>query len=149
MSVSVQQDDFDLRQEIADMTKDRRDIGAVVSFIGLVRDSTKGGLLSMELEHYPGMTEQALTEIEKQAMARWSLNASRIIHRFGNLPTGAQIMMVATASPHRGHAFEAAEFLMDYLKTDAPFWKKEHFKDGAGWVDSKAADEDAKQRWSS
>ncbi|MFK5996866.1 MAG: molybdenum cofactor biosynthesis protein MoaE [Rhodobacterales bacterium] len=149
MSVSVQEGDFDLGQEITDMTKGRRDIGAVVSFIGLVRDSPEGGLLSMELEHYPGMTEQALAEIEKQAAKRWSLNASRIIHRFGDLPTGAQIMMVATASPHRGHAFEAAEFLMDYLKTDAPFWKKEHFKDGAGWVDSKAADADAKQRWSS
>ncbi len=94
------------------------------------------------------MPGRAFGAIENEAAKRWSLNASRIIHRFGNLRTGAQIMMVATASPHRKHAFEAAEFLMDYLKTDAPFWKKEHFKDDAGWVDSKATDEDAKKRWS-
>jgi len=114
----------------------------------LVRDTTDGALLSMELEHYPGMTEQALSQIEQAAAKRWSLNASRVIHRYGNLHTGAQIMMVATASPHRSDAFEAAEFLMDYLKTDAPFWKKEHFKEGAKWVASKAADDAAKDRWS-
>ena len=148
MSISVQSEDFDLGAEVAALTADDYDIGAVVSFIGLVRDTTDGALLSLELEHYPGMTEQALTEIELAATKRWSLNASRVIHRYGNLKTGAQIMMVATASPHRKDAFEAAEFLMDYLKTDAPFWKKEHFKDNAKWVDSKADDDAAKDRWS-
>jgi len=148
MSISVQSDDFDLGVEVADLTHGNADIGAVVSFVGLVRDTTDGALLSMELEHYPGMTEQALAKIEQAATKRWSLSASRVIHRYGNLKTGAQIMMVATASPHRSDAFEAAEFLMDYLKTDAPFWKKEHFKEGAKWVASKAADDTAKDRWS-
>lgn len=148
MSASVQADDFDLGAEIADLTRENADIGAVVSFVGLVRDTTDGALLSMELEHYPGMTEQALAKIEQAATKRWSLSASRVVHRYGNLKTGAQIMMVATASPHRSDAFEAAEFLMDYLKTDAPFWKKEHFKEGAKWVASKAADDAAKNRWS-
>ena len=148
MSISVQSDDFDLGAEVADLTHGNADIGAVVSFVGLVRDTTDGALLSMELEHYPGMTEQALAKIEQAATKRWSLSASRVIHRYGNLKTGAQIMMVATASPHRSNAFEAAEFLMDYLKTDAPFWKKEHFKEGAKWVASKAADDAAKDRWS-
>lgn len=149
MSVSVQTGDFDLGVEVAAMTSGNPDIGAVVTFIGLVRDTTGGALLSMELEHYPGMTEQALSQIEQAATKRWSLNASRVIHRYGNLQTGAQIMMVATASAHRSDAFEAAEFLMDYLKTDAPFWKKEHFKEGGEWVASKAADDAAKDRWSS
>jgi molybdopterin synthase catalytic subunit len=149
MTISVQQDDFDLGFEVAALTKNNIDIGAVVTFVGLVRDKTGGTLLSMELEHYPGMTEQALTEIEQAATKRWSLNASRVIHRYGNLKTGEQIMMVATASPHRKDAFEAAEYLMDYLKTDAPFWKKEHFKDSANWVDNKAIDDAAKDRWTS
>lgn len=149
MSVSVQEEDFDLGREVAELTNDNLDIGAVVTFVGLVRDTSGGKLSSMELEHYPGMTEQALADIEQAATKRWSLSATRVIHRFGNLPIGAQIMMVATASLHRKDAFEAAEYLMDYLKTDAPFWKKEHFKDGAKWVDSKAEDEKEKDRWSS
>ena len=149
MTISVQQDDFDLGFEVAVLTKNNIDIGAVVTFVGLVRDKTGGTLLSMELEHYPGMTEQALTEIVQAATKRWSLNACRVIHRYGNLKAGEQIMMVATASPHRKVAFEAAEYLMDYLKTDAPFWKKEHFKDGANWVESKAVDDVAKDRWTS
>lgn len=148
MAVRVQDKDFDLGREVADLAKGNSDIGAVVSFVGLVRDNTNRSLQSMELEHYPGMTEQALTQIDDAAVARWNLTGSLIIHRYGNLPTGAQIMMVATASRHRKDAFEAAEYLMDYLKTDAPFWKKEHFKDGASWVDSKSDDEDAKDRWS-
>ncbi len=148
MSISVQSDDFDLGAEVAALADGNGDIGAVVTFVGLVRDTTGGALLSMELEHYPGMTEQALAEIELAATKRWSLSASRVIHRYGNLKTGEQIMMVATASPHRKDAFEAAEFLMDYLKTDAPFWKKEHFKDSTKWVDSKADDDAAKDRWS-
>jgi molybdopterin synthase catalytic subunit len=148
MSISVQAEDFNLGAEVDAMTNGNPDIGAVVTFIGLVRDTSGGALLSMELEHYPGMTEQALSQIEQAANKRWSLSASRVIHRYGKLQTGAQIMMVATASAHRTDAFEAAEFLMDYLKTDAPFWKKEHFKDGAEWVASKAADDAAKDRWS-
>ena len=149
MSVSVQENDFDPGQEVAALTKGNSDIGAVVTFIGLVRDATDGALLSMELEHYPGMTEKALAKIDEAATKRWSLSACRVIHRYGNLHTGDRIMMVATASPHRKNAFEAAEFLMDYLKTGAPFWKKEHFKQGAKWVGSKAADDAAKDRWSS
>jgi molybdopterin synthase catalytic subunit len=148
MSVSVQKDDFDLSIEVAALTTGNNNIGAVVTFIGLVRDNVNGDLLSMELEHYPGMTEQALAQIEAAAVKRWSLTASRVIHRYGNLETGAQIMMVATASRHRKDAFEAAEFLMDYLKTDAPFWKKEHFRDGERWVASNVADDAAKDRWS-
>ncbi len=148
MSVSVQSEDFNLGDEVAALTQGNPDIGAIVTFIGLVRDTTEGTLLSMELEHYPGMTERALISIETAAKKRWSLNATRIIHRYGNLKTGAHIMMVATASPHRSDAFEAAEFLMDYLKTDAPFWKKEHFKKSAKWVESKVTDDAAKERWS-
>lgn len=148
MAVRVQAEDFDLSQEVAKLTDGTTDIGAIVTFVGVVRDKTGGDLISMELEHYPGMTEQALARIDKAATKRWSLNGSMIIHRYGNLETGAQIMMVATTSPHRKDAFESAEYLMDYLKTDAPFWKKEHFKDRTEWVDSKADDEDAKGRWS-
>ncbi len=147
MAVRVQSDDFDLGLEVAELTRDTRVIGAVVSFIGLVRDTTGGDLTSMELEHYPGMTEQALAAIDAEATKRWSLSGSMVIHRYGDLKTGEQIMMVATASAHRKDAFDAAEFLMDYLKTDAPFWKKEHLKSGSQWVESKASDEDAKDRW--
>ena len=147
MTVRVQEADFDLGREVADLAKGNSDIGAVVAFVGLVRDSTDGALLSMELEHYPGMTEQALTKIDEAATARWSLNASLIIHRYGNLPSGAQIMMVATASRHRKDAFEAAEYLMDYLKSRAPFWKREITAKGAEWVASKADDESALSRW--
>jgi len=147
MVVRVQAEDFYLGDEVSKLADGNTDIGAIVTFVGVVRDTTNGALLSMELEHYPAMTKSALEAIDQAASKRWSLNASMIIHRYGDLVPGAQIMMVATASPHRKDAFEAAEFLMDYLKTDAPFWKKEHFKEGAKWVDSKAADEDAKDRW--
>lgn len=147
MTVRVQSDDFDLGHEVAQLTLDTNAVGAVVSFIGLVRDTTGGDLVSMELEHYPGMTEQALTVIDAEAQKRWSLAGSMVIHRYGDLKTGEQIMMVAAASAHRKDAFEAAEFLMDYLKTDAPFWKKEHLKSGSQWVESKASDDDAKSRW--
>ena len=102
----------------------------------------------MELEHYPGMTEKALANIESEANSRWDLQATRIIHRYGKLAPGARIVMVATASPHRGDAFEAAEFIMDYLKSRAPFWKKEGTVDGGKWVDARDADEDALNRWS-
>jgi molybdopterin synthase catalytic subunit len=149
MTVRVQSEDFDLGREARMLAEGKVDIGAVVTFVGLVRDTANSQLLSMELEHYPAMTEQALKKIDSEAQRRWSLDNSLIIHRYGNLRPGEQIMMVATASKHRKDAFEAAEYLMDYLKTDAPFWKKEHFKDHAKWVSSKSEDEAAKDRWSS
>ena len=147
MSVSVQEDNFDVGAELKVLNADKRDIGAVVSFTGVVRD-TDGNLEALELEHYPGMTVKALDAIEKEAVSRWSLKGCRIIHRYGRLEPGDQIMMVATASAHRAAAFEAADFLMDYLKSRAPFWKKEHRKDGSDWVDAKETDEQALDRWS-
>ncbi|WP_116132492.1 molybdenum cofactor biosynthesis protein MoaE [Tropicimonas sp. IMCC34043] len=122
--------------------------GAVVSFTGIVRDEA-GTLGAMEIEHYPGMTERALEQIGREAMARWTLADLLIVHRHGRLAPGEPIMMVATASSHRAAAFESAEFLMDYLKSRAPFWKKEIGADGAAWVAAKDADEDALGRWSS
>ena len=146
MAVRVQSEDFDLGAELDALRAGRTDIGALVSFSGLVRDDT-GDLKVLELEHYPGMTESALTEIEVEAHKRWELNATLIVHRFGPLKPGEQIMMVAAASPHRKAAFEAADFLMDFLKSRAPFWKKETGVDGAEWVDAKDTDEDALKRW--
>lgn len=147
MTVSVQTEDFDIGRILADLTAGRSDIGALVTFTGLVRDMPGGGLQAMELEHYPAMTEKALREIEAEARERWNLSASLIIHRIGRLQPGEQIMMVATGSAHRQDAFEAAEFLMDYLKSRAPFWKKEHTAEGADWVDARETDEDALNRW--
>lgn len=148
MSVRVQREDFDIGAELDALRKGRDDIGALVSFSGLVRGTAKGQpIASMELEHYPGMTEKALAAIEAQAVERWSLQASLIIHRYGLLHPGDQIMMVATASPHRSDAFEAAEFLMDYLKSRAPFWKREATQDGGRWVDAREEDEAALKRW--
>jgi molybdopterin synthase catalytic subunit len=149
MAVRVQRQDFDLGAEMAALRAGRTDIGALVSFTGLVRDhAASTPIAGMELEHYPGMTEKALGAIEAQAHARWPLQASLIIHRYGPMKPGEQIMMVATASPHRQAAFEAAEFLMDYLKSRAPFWKKEATSDGGQWVDARETDEDALSRWS-
>lgn len=145
MAVRVQREDFDCGAEIAALTAGQTEIGAVVTFSGLVRDS--GGLASLELEHYPGMTEKALAAIEAEAVSRWELQASLIIHRYGRLVPGERIMMVATASRHRQAAFEAAEFLMDYLKSRAPFWKKESGPDGGRWVDATEQDEAALARW--
>lgn len=142
MSVSVQAADFDIGAEMAALTNGRADIGALVSFTGLVREVAGGG--GMALEHYPGMTEKALASIEAEALARWELQACRIIHRFGPLEPAAQIVLVITASPHRQAAFEAAEFIMDFLKSRAPFWKKEV---GQGWVDARDSDEEALSRW--
>ena len=122
-------------------------VGAVVTFTGVVRDSEAGNLHVMEIEHYPGMTEAALGRIASEATNRWNLADVLVIHRYGRLAPGDQIMMVATAAPHRKDAFEAAEFLMDYLKSRAPFWKKEITRDGEAWVDAKDADEDALTRW--
>lgn len=149
MSVSVQAEDFNVGAEIADLSADRADIGAVVTFTGLVRDTAGGEQIAdMELEHYPGMTEKALANIEAKANTRWALQATRIIHRYGKLAPGAQIVLVAVASPHRGDAFAAAEYIMDFLKSRAPFWKKEGTEDGGKWVDARDADEDALNRWS-
>ena len=145
MAVRVQREDFDLGAELAALGAGRTDIGALVSFTGLVRDG--GGLEALELEHYPGMTEKALAAIEAEARGRWPLAACLIVHRYGRLAPGEQIMMVATASAHRQAAFAAAEFLMDYLKSRAPFWKKETGAEGARWVDARAADEAALGRW--
>lgn len=149
MSVRVQAEDFDLGAELAALRAGRTDIGALVSFTGLVRDTNAGagGITGLELEHYPAMTKKALESIEAEAAARWPLRASLIIHRYGMLHPGDQIMMVATASDSRGAAFAAAEFLMDYLKSRAPFWKKETRSDGARWVDARAEDEAALAAW--
>ena len=135
--IRVQTEDFDVSNEIAALTKGRSDIGAIVSFSGLVRDVT------LTLEHYPGMTERELDRIEAEAHERWALQASLIVHRVGELAPGDNIVLVVTASAHRKDAFEAAEFLMDYLKTRAPFWKRE----GEVWVEAKTSDDEAAERW--
>ena len=146
MPVRVQCEDFDLGFEMAVLRAGSTNIGALVSFSGLVRDDT-GDLQTLELEHYPSMTKKALAEIEAEACRRWNLNATLIIHRYGSLKPGEQIMMVAVASRHRKVAFEAADFLMDFLKSRAPFWKKETGISGAGWVDAKEDDEAFLKRW--
>ncbi|WP_374370459.1 molybdenum cofactor biosynthesis protein MoaE [Tabrizicola sp.] len=146
MRVAVQSAAFEAGTEVSAFSAGVRGAGAVVSFTGLVRD--EGGRLSaMEIEHYPGMTEKAIAGMVEEAVARWSLVDALVIHRHGRLMPGEAIMMVATAGLHRGEAFAAAEFLMDYLKSRAPFWKKEFATDGAEWVAAKDADEDALKRW--
>lgn len=147
--IRVQADDFDCGAEIRALTAGRDDIGAVVSFIGLVRRGEgDAAIRAMTLEHYPGMTEKELERIEAEAMARWPLSAATIIHRHGRLAPGDNIVLVITASRHRRAAFEAAEFLMDYLKTEAPFWKKEEPHHGeSDWVSAKSADDTAAARW--
>lgn len=148
MSVSVQREDFDIAAEMARLTAADPDIGAVVSFTGLVRQMTNDGpITAMELEHYPGMTERALEEITAEAEARWPLQGVRVIHRYGRLKPGDRIVLVLTASRHRQAAFEAAEFLMDYLKSRAPFWKKEDHAGSARWVDARDTDDSAAARW--
>ena len=142
----VQTSDFDIGAEIAALKKDRTDIGAIVSFTGTVRDQS-GAITELTLEHYPGMTEKELEKIEQQAHARWPLQASLIVHRFGTLKPGDNIVLVITASEHREAAFEAARFLMDYLKTNAPFWKRERRPDGAKWVEAKTEDDAAAASW--
>lgn len=146
MRVRVQSEPFDAGAALNDFAAGRTDVGAVVSFTGVVRD-TDGTLQEMLIEHYPGMTQSAITKIAGEACTRWSLADCLVIHRYGTLKPGAPIMMVATAAAHRAAAFEAADFLMDYLKSRAPFWKKEITADGADWVAAKDADEDALQRW--
>ncbi|MBV8605170.1 MAG: molybdenum cofactor biosynthesis protein MoaE [Pelomonas sp.] len=142
--VSIQPEDFDLSAEAAELRAGRDDVGALASFVGTVRG---GGVELMELEHYPGMTEAAIEAMIDAAMARFQIVAARVIHRVGALPAGAQIVLVLVAARHRGVAFAACEFLMDYLKTQAPFWKKEHGPDGARWVDARDSDDEALARW--
>ena len=146
MRLSVQEQAFDAGAELNAFTAGVTGAGAVVSFTGIVRD-VSGTLKAMEIEHYPGMTEAAISTMMEKARSRWHLSDALVIHRHGNLVTGAPIMMVATASAHRLAAFEAAEFLMDYLKSRAPFWKKEIGLDGATWVAAKDEDETALTRW--
>lgn len=148
MTVRVQEQDFDLGSEVARIREGRTDIGAIVTFTGTVRGGGTSGIESMTLEHYPGMTERELERVEAEAHERWPLDASLIIHRYGKLSPGDNIVLVVTASSHRQAAFEAAEFLMDYLKTRAPFWKKEAGTDGTGnWVDARDSDDKAIERW--
>lgn len=146
MRVVVQDVPFDFGVEAAAFAEGRAVSGAVVTFTGIVRD-VDGGLQAMEIEHYPGMTEAALTEIATQAVTRWSLEDALVIHRHGRLTVGEMIMMVATAARHRKDAFEAAEYLMDYLKSRAPFWKRETTDAGVEWVAARDEDEDALTRW--
>ncbi len=149
MTVRVQAEDFDVGGEVASLTAGRTDLGAVVTFTGLVRGEVAGArLTAITLEHYPGMTERELARIEAEAHARWPLAVSLIVHRTGRLVPGDRIVLVVTASAHRQAAFEAAEFLMDFLKTSAPFWKQEEIAGGtASWVAAKAGDDAALGRW--
>jgi molybdopterin synthase catalytic subunit len=147
MRIAVQEEAFDLGAEANAFAAGDDANGAIVTFTGVVRDLASGDLDVMEIEHYPGMTERALTKIAEEAKERWSLGDVLVIHRHGSLAPGDRIMMVATAAPHRKDAFEAAEYLMDYLKSRAPFWKKEITNSGAEWVAAKDEDEDALTRW--
>jgi molybdopterin synthase catalytic subunit len=148
MTIRVQTEDFDLAQEIAALRLSNPKIGAVVSFLGTVRDMNDGATVSeMELEHYPGMTEKALEGIVVQAKARWELVDALVVHRVGPLKPLDQIVLVAVASAHRGEAFAACEFIIDYLKTQAPFWKKEQTPEGARWVDARVTDDVAMKKW--
>jgi len=140
MKISVQKEDFDLNKEIDLLRKDAK-VGAVASFIGQVRE------VAMTLEHYPGMTEKAVAKIVEEAKGRWNVMDCTVIHRYGELQPTDRIVLVAVASAHRGDAFAACEFIMDYLKTRAPFWKKEHREGGARWVEAKATDDKAAERW--
>ena len=144
--IRVQQEDFDIGAEVARLKAGRSDIGAIVTFLGTVRDQD-GAVATITLEHYPGMTEAELARVEAEACARWPLQASLVVHRHGSLKPGDNIVLVVTASEHRDAAFEAARFLMDYLKTRAPFWKREDGPSGARWVEAEARDDAALTRW--
>jgi molybdopterin synthase catalytic subunit len=147
--VRVQEAAFDAGREIAALSEGRRDVGAVAVFVGSVRDLNDGAAVRrMTLEHYPGMTERALEEISAEAARRWDILDSRVIHRVGPLDPGDAIVLVAVSSAHRGEAFAACEFIMDYLKTRAPFWKKEETPSGTRWVEAKSSDDQAAARWS-
>jgi molybdopterin synthase catalytic subunit len=144
--IRVQQEDFDIGAEVAKLRARRTDTGAIVSFTGTVRDQG-GAVTELALEHYPGMTEAELQRIEAEACARWPLQASLIVHRYGTLKPGDNIVLVVTASEHRDAAFDAAKFLMDYLKTRAPFWKRESGPGGTRWVEASDGDDTAASRW--
>jgi len=148
MEIRVQRENFDAAAEARALTKGRADVGAVVTFVGLCRDEG-GTLAALEIEHYPGMAEDEIARVVEQARARWPLLGVRVIHRYGGIAPGEQIVLVATASTHRGAAFAAAEFLMDYMKTRAPFWKRARRLDGSveGWVEAKDADDASAARW--
>ncbi|MEH3087845.1 MAG: molybdenum cofactor biosynthesis protein MoaE [Xylophilus ampelinus] len=146
--ISVQAQDFDLSAEVAALRADDGGVGAVCSFVGTVRDrASAGSVAAMELEHYPGMTESSIAAMVDAARARFDIRGVRVVHRIGLLQPRDQIVLVAVASAHRGESFAACEFLMDYLKTRAPFWKKEHLPGGARWVDAREADDAALARW--
>ena len=148
VTIRLQQGDFDVAAESAALTRGRTDIGAVVSFVGVCRGGEgDAAITAMTLEHYPGMAEEEIGRHVAEAIARWPLAGVTVIHRFGRLTPGENIMMVLTASVHRAAAFEAAQFLMDYLKTSAPFWKREERADGASWVEARREDDAAAARW--
>ena len=146
--IKVQEGDFDVGTELSEFTRGNHNIGGIASFVGVVRDiGAKGGTSTMTLEHYPGMTERKLSEIEAEALGRWPLDAVLIIHRYGRLKPGDQIVLVMTASAHRTAALEGCQFLIDWLKTEAPFWKFEETANGGKWVDARSSDELASARW--
>lgn len=148
MAVRVQTEDFDVGAEILRLRQAQPGVGAVAAFVGVVRDLNEGeGVASMTLEHYPGMTERALEQIEQRARSRWDLAEILVIHRVGELRPTDQIVLVVVTSRHRGEAFAACEFVMDYLKTEAPFWKKELTPEGSRWVDARESDDAARSRW--
>ncbi|MEN3294614.1 MAG: molybdopterin synthase catalytic subunit [Burkholderiales bacterium] len=148
MPIRIQTEDFDLSTEVAQLRANNPGVGAVATFIGTVRDMNDGaGVAEMELEHYPGMTEKALEDIVAQAKTRWNIFDALVIHRVGPMKPLEQIVLVAVTSAHRGESFAACEFIMDYLKTQAPFWKKEQTPQGARWVDARATDDKALEKW--
>ncbi|HEB28032.1 MAG TPA: molybdopterin synthase catalytic subunit MoaE [Porticoccus sp.] len=147
-SVSIQQQDFDVSSELVLLREQSTGVGAIASFVGVVRDiNDHQSVATLELEHYPGMTERSISDIISQAAERWPLIGARVIHRIGKLAPTDQIVLVAVSSMHRGESFAACEFIMDYLKTKAPFWKKELTPDGERWVDARSADQSAAERW--
>ncbi len=148
VTIRIQEADFDIAREIAVLTQHRKDIGAVVSFSGICRDSEDGkSIAALTLEHYPGMAEAEIARHAETAMSRWPLNGLTVIHRVGRIMPGENIVLVLTASTHRQAAFEAAEFLMDYLKTNAPFWKREESAKGTSWIEARDHDDAAAARW--
>ncbi len=148
VTIRIQESDFDIAREIAALTADRSDIGAVVSFTGICRGSEDGAdIAALTLEHYPGMAEAEIARHAETAMARWPVTGIRVVHRVGRITPGENIVLVVTASKHRQAAFEAAEFLMDYLKANAPFWKRVDSADGASWVEARGHDDQAAARW--
>jgi molybdopterin synthase catalytic subunit len=148
VTIRIQEADFDIAREIAVLTQHRKDIGAVVSFSGICRDSEDGkSIAALTLEHYPGMAEAEIARHAETAMSRWPLNGLTVIHRVGRIMPGENIVLVLTASTHRQAAFEAAEFLMDYLKTNAPFWKREDSAKGTSWIEARDHDDAAAARW--